>query len=666
MGVVESHGGSLSRRTVLGRGALIALVGFTGSGCSAFSMKPSNGTPGKTPPASAGREAPALAALVKEGKLPPLKERLPKAPLTIEPLDGVSTYGGTWQDLLLGTNTTDLYRKLAYDTLVRWDPDWRKVIPNLAESWEVSTDGRVYTFHLRAGVKWSDGHPFTTDDIEFAYEGIISDQELTPTTSREFVSGGQLAKFKKIDDHTFSLTFVEPNGMFLERLAAPGFATSRIILPAHYLREFHPRYGANVEAKAKEQGHDNWRDLMLSKGGGGTISAQYWASTEIPTVFAWRVSRPLDSTNRLELERNPYYWKTDAEGRQLPYIDRIAFDVVSNPEVLLLKGSNGEVDFNADPFTIATLKNKPVLARGREKGKYEFVNVTDSRNNYVILAFNLNHRNPALRTTFQNKDFRIGLSYAINRTEIINAVFQRQGRSWQAAPRKESVYYQEDLATQYTAYDVDKANQHLDQAGLRRRDGDGFRLGPNGRRLTFAVMVGGDSPEWVSTVDLIRGYWRTVGIEAQISTVARELMIERQQANQYDVLAGSGISGMNDALLDPQWYFPYRASTGFAPAWGAWYESGGKDGEAPPAAAREQMRLYDEIMKTVDQGKRQEMFLRLLDISRQEFYVIGTVLPEGNYGIVRKRFRNVPKHLMYGWLYPMPGPTRPEQYAISG
>jgi peptide/nickel transport system substrate-binding protein len=653
------------RRDLLRTGALAAIA-FEATACDLLSTDPSGRA--DDPPQRvdlAGREAPVLAEQVRAGELPALAERLPAKPLVVRPVDGVASYGGTWQDIVLGLNTTDLYRKLAYDTLVRWDPTWTKVIPNLAESWQVDGDGRTYTFKLRQGVKWSDGHPFTADDVAFAYEGIIADPDLTPATSREFVSGGKLATFRQLDRYTFSFLFDEPNGMFLERLAAPGFATSRIILPRHYLQKFHPKYSTGAEALAREEGHENWRDLILAKGAAGTISTDFWANTEIPTLFPWRVIKPLGEGERFELERNPYYWKTDPDGRQLPYIDRVSFQIVNNPEVLLLKTTNGEVDFNADPFTVSTLANKPVLARSRDKGGYDFVEATDSRNNYVIMAFNLNHREQRLRNLFQNKDFRIGLSYAIDREEIIDAVFQRQGKPWQAAPREESEFFVRELAEQYTEYDVTRANDHLDRAGLTRRDGDGFRLDANGDRVGFTILVGADSAEWISTVELIKRYWRAVGIEARSSTVAGELFIERQQANQYDVLAGSGISGMNDAILDPQWYFPYRASTGFAPAWGLWYESGGQDGERPPAAARRQMQIYDRIMRTVDPAERRKLFLELLRISQQEFYVIGTVLPTGNYGILTKRFRNVPRQLIYGWLYPMPGPTRPEQYAIT-
>ncbi|MGW5362984.1 ABC transporter substrate-binding protein [Actinopolymorpha pittospori] len=654
--------GSFSRRDfVLGGVTVTGLVAATS--CDLLSTNPRGEEGGGGPVDAKLREAPMLSARIKAGDLPPLQKRLPTNPLVLEPVDGVASYGGTWRCLLLGQNGTDLYRQLAYDTLVRWDVAWRKVIPNVAESWDVDATGTVYTFHLRKGIRWSDGHPFTADDVAFAYEGIISDTDLTPVSTKEFVSGESFAVFDQIDDHTVSFTFAEPNGLFMDRLASPGFATSRIIMPRHYFAQFHPKYTDGVEALAKKEGFDDWRDFFLSKGGGGTIAVEYWSNADIPTLFPWRVSTPLTSKGRLELERNPYYWKVDHEGRQLPYLDRVTFDVVSNADTMLLKATNGEIDFDASPYNFVTLANKPVLARNRERGDYHFVEVTDSRSNSVVLQLNLNHRDPTLRRLFQNKDFRIGLSHAINRREIINAVFQRQGEPWQVAPRKESGFFVAEFATQYTGFDVAKAQEHLDLAGLTERDADGFRLHGSGDKVSFNVLVTPDSAESVSAIELIKGYWREVGIDLRISNVSGDLKVTRQQANEYDAMVDTAFYGMQDGILYPNWYFPSRGDAAFAPAWGAWYESGGKDGEEPPARVRQQMDLYTRLTHTVSAQERDDLYKQLLAISQEQFYVIGTVLPTGAYGIVKNEFHNVPKSLLYGWVYPLPGPTSPEQYA---
>ncbi len=134
-------------------------------------------TPGKF------KEATALADQVKAGKLPPVEQRLPKNPMVVQPTEQVGKYGGTWRTALIGgQDTAWLTRTIAYDYLVRWDPAWKKVMPNIAESFEASPDAKSFTFKLREGMKWSDGQPFTADDVVFYVNDVYRNKELTSST----------------------------------------------------------------------------------------------------------------------------------------------------------------------------------------------------------------------------------------------------------------------------------------------------------------------------------------------------------------------------------------------------------------------------------------------------------------------------------------------------
>jgi ABC-type transport system substrate-binding protein len=372
----------------------------------------------------------------------------------------------------------------------------------------------------------------------------------------------------------------------------------------------------------------------------------------------------LTEGQRLVAERNPYYWKTDPDGRQLPYIDSVDVEVIADPEVAVLRTGRGEFSLVPDEFMV--VRNKPVLAEDRRQGGYHFIDMPQSNMNNATFVFNLTHKDPKLREVFQNKDFRIGLSYAIDRQEIIDGLLQRQGEPWQTSPLRNSIYYNEKFAKQYTEYSVDKANEHLDRAGYTNRDTEGFRLRPDGERISFNLQVRlGTISTWVDTAELVSGYWRKVGVDARIKTGSSELVFARVFANDHDCVMDDGYPGLDDTLLDPIWYFPEHAECQWAITWGQWYASGGAEGEKPPPPVRKQMALFDQIKTTPVKERQQELFKQLLQIAQEEFYVIGTALPLGGYSVIQNDFHNVPDKLLWATVIPSPGWTNPEQYYIK-
>jgi len=653
-----------SRRTILqaGVGGLATVSAWSIAGCDLLSTDPSKGADRNT--SRKDKEAPQLAEQVRAGTLPPLEDRLPAKPVVVRTLERPGSYGGTW-NLFEENPPINAARECGYDYLVRWSPDWTKVIPNLAESWEIGKDGREFTFHLRKGVRWSDGEPFTVDDLAFAYDDVVMNKDLFATPPSLYVSGGKPARLDKIDSYTVRFVFDTPHGLFLTLLASAG---SHEILSAakHHFSQFHPKYNEGAESLAKKEGFASWVDLFTARGGGSITNTEFW-QPDVPNLFAWRTSAVEDQGQRLVLERNPYYWKTDQDGRQLPYLDQVVYVAVTNLETALLQSAEGEFDLLAPTFTagVCTARNKPVLARSREGGSYHFIEGVSSSMNYAIIALNLAHKDRGLRQIFQNKDFRIGLSYAINRQEIIDTVFQRQGEPWQAAPRKESELYSERLATQHTAYDPARAAQYLDQTGLTRRDDKGFRLGPDGRRVFFQVDVVTQEPNQVSTVELVKGFWKAVGIDIGVNAIDRDLFYTRKESNDPDASVWTGDGGLADALIDPRWYVPVTSESNFAIPWSDWYNSDGKAGEKPPEYARAQMAIYDRIRTESDPDKQVDLLEDLLTSAAEQFWVIGIALPVGTFGIVRNDFHNVPTSMIASWRYLTPGPTYPEQFFSS-
>ncbi len=616
-------------------------------------------------------EAPTLAEAVASGDLPPLAERLPVNPKVVTPLEGVGQYGGTWRmGLRGGQDTALLTRTLSYEHLVRWTADWTDIEPNIAEAFEASEDATVFTFHLREGMKWSDGEPFTADDIVFWYEDILLDEEYgavnpIPTWLQ---AGGETVVVEKVDDYTVTFTFSAPNGLFIQRLATPDGATITR-WPKHYLQQFHPKYNTtNLDELIAEAEATDWINLMQLKGGGvpGTPYDARYQNGDLPSLNPWILTVPYGAGTQVVAERNPYYWKVDTEGRQLPYIDRLVYDVGEDVEVLVLKALNGEIDMQ--DRHIATLSNKAVFVDNMEQGDYHFFDTIPSSMNEVAIAFNLTHKDPVKREIFQNKDFRIALSHAINRQEIIDVVYVGQGEPYQLAPRPTSPFYNERLAKQYTEYDPDLANEILDGI-FPEKNADGIRLGPDGNPISFPVDIDSTQQPRIDTMELVERYWAAVGIDIQLNTIDRSLLYTRKDSNEHDVALWGGDGGL-DVILEPRWYFPFSGESLYAEAWQSWFNNPTGEGaltppEEPPAGPKEQMALYEQIKSTGDAQQQTELMKQILEIAADEFYAIGITLPAPGYGVVKNGFHNVLSPMPGAWLYPNPAPANPEQFWIE-
>ena len=655
------HQRALSRRDVLSIGSL-ALAATVLPGCDALSTNPS-GPKGEGAGGSGakGKQAPELAARVKQGKLPDLDKRLPRNPLVLQPLEESGRYGGEINLLGLG-ETVDVNTTIGYENLVRWksgiesDLTADQVLPNVAEAVEVGGDGRDYTFTLRKGMKWSDGHPFTADDIVFWHNSVAWNKELTPIPIDWLVAGDLPFAVRKINDHKVLFHFSEPNGLFLVNLATQR-GTPITDTPAHYLRKFHPDHvdAEGIDKLVKESGRPTWVDMFMSK-------ANRAENAERPVIDAWQLTSAIGDSPRPVAVRNPYYWKTDADGSQLPYVDRVAFELVRDNETAVLKATNGEFDLVDTGINL--LRNKPVFARTREKAGYEFFETIPQQMNQMIIMLNLTHRSRPLREIFTHKDFRIGLSHAINRQEIIDSVFQRQGEPWQAAPRPESPYYHEKLAKQYTEYDPDLANDYLDKV-VPEKNSDGIRLRPDGQKLSFQVETAASQPDLGDGLDLVRGYWRAVGIDMQVKSEDQSLFLERMDANAHDACTWIGGGGLG-ATMDPFYYMPYNFNTRYAMAWYYWYnDPADKRAEEPPAAPKRQIALYRQLLTTVDQDQQLALMRQIIDVAVEQFYCMGIALRRREYGLVDTRLRNTAKVSVTGWLHANLMPTNPSQYFLT-
>ena len=588
-------------------------------------------------------QAPSLDAKVASGDLPPVEDRLPNDPQVVTPTE-IGQYGGTWHMGTRGVGDDAIYvRTVGYQNLVRWNVDWTGIIPDIAKSFDVNDDATVFTFHLREGMKWSDGEPFTADDILFVVNDEYLNTDVYPAPPSWMVSGGEPGKAEKTDDYTVVFTFAAPNGLFVQQLATPN-ATALTAQPAHYLKQFHASYAdpTELDAEVKAAGVEGWVDLFSLKGGlpAGRPNTLYNTS-EKPTINPWMVVSPLtpDAT-QIQLTRNPYFYAVDTDGNQLPYIDDVSLTVAQDPQTLVLKGLNGDLDMQ--DRHIANNANRAVFFDNQEAGGYHFYATVPSSSNVMVISLNLTNQDMQKREIYQNKDFRIGLSEAINRQEIIDVVYVGQGQPAQAAPRPQSPLYNEKLATQYTDFNVDDANAELDKV-LPNKDADGFRLMPDGTRLTIAMeAITSLQPEWPDALQLVQGYWKDVGIDMQLVVEERTEFYNRKAANQHDAGIWGGDGGL-EVVLEPRWYFPYSNESIYGEAWQYWFnDPNDARGEEPPAATKQQMDLYNQLKATPDQEGQNKLMSQILDIAADQFYTIGISLTPDGYGIVKNNMHNVP------------------------
>ncbi len=602
--------------------------------------------------AEVGSEAPMLAEMVARGELPPLEQRLPVDPLVLEPVDRIGEYGGTWRRAVLGgADGANFTRTVLYNWLLRWAPDWSGVIPNIAKSFTVSDDSTAFTFQLREGMKWSDGEPFTSDDVRFWYEAVFTNTDLNPAGPR--IAGVTLTDLEVHDEYSVTFHFESSVGLFLQWLAAPG-GNGPVIFARHYFEQFHIDYNPDVEELAEAEGFGTWIDLFDYKN-------DLTVNTDQPSLSAWVVTAPYDgTTTEVRFERNPYFWKVDTAGNQLPYLDRVVFDVLQDGEVLLLRTLEGQYDMIGRH--VANVANRPVLFQEMDRGNYRFIDTVSDGSNTLALHFNYNHEDPVTREIIHNKNFRIGLSHAIDRDEINELVYAGLGQPWQVAPVRDSAFFDEQFATQYTEYDVDLANEYLDRAGYTQRDSQGFRLGPDGNRISLTVEVVGAHTERVDQLELIQGYWREVGVSMELRTMDRSLLWERKDNALHDIMAWGGDGGLNP-IMAPQRYIPDRGGSHQAVRWAAWYNNPDDPfAEEPPDSVKRKLELLDKVKAEGNPDRQAEYMRQALAIARDSFRLIGTVQGAPGYKIVRNDFHNVPDSMPGSWMYPTPGPTNPEQY----
>ncbi|NEE03966.1 ABC transporter substrate-binding protein [Phytoactinopolyspora halotolerans] len=587
-----------------------------------------------------------LMGRVEAGELPPVAERLPKQPFVVGPgtlLDDESVgfepgrYGGTLQ-LPQRNPNFDRSVQIANTEPLLWSPggfgyiDGESIEGNVLAGYEVNEQNTLFTFHMREGLRWSDGEPVTSEDVRFAFEDVLFNEQITPSVptylraARRF--DGRPAELAIIDQYTFSLAFDEPYGDFPAQLAGSGFVGyGDIIKPRHYLEQFHEKYadaGALEELMEGESiDEGEWYRLFHAKQMDGVQNVSDRNRAGHPTLTPWVMAD--SGTSVLRYERNPYYFKVDIDGNQLPYVDELSASVVEDLEALASRTLFGEFDYVGQELSI---QHVPLLAERRDAGE---LNLHMPRNYRCPINFELNltHPDEAWREVVRNVSFRRALSLAIDRQEILDTFFFSEFGSVpeRVNPAENS---------------QDEANGILDEMGLDQRDGDGFRLGPDGKRFTIPFEIVPRTDSHVPITELVAGYWKDIGID----TTLRQIDDGTQAELGNDIKASVFWVADPDAMAAGygEDYLPHKFGAFWAPAWGEWYSSGGERGEEPPDAVRELYDLYEQMMAAEPESEeRRAAADGMVDNYRENIW---TIVPVESTQIpmpFSARLRNVPE-----------------------
>jgi len=615
-------------------------------------------------------EPPLLAPLVEAGDLPPVAERVGPEPVVMEGVEGIGRYGGTWVRLSGTSFDAEVMTRSchSYANLVRWSPQGYPIVPHIAKSYEVSDDNRVFTFTLRRGMRWSDGHPFTADDILYWWEDEVLDPvfegDVTPFMQRE----GKAATVEKLGPYQFRVHFEKPFGAFLIHLASSR-GVDVCSRPAHYLRQYHPRLG-DPEKIASEMARRKIDDKLSLY---WHLVGAYFENPEYPRLWPW-IYRTYTSSPPYAIVRNPYYFAVDTEGNQLPYVDRILYDVKS-PDMLGATAANGDCTMQAWQLQYDQYTH---LMSQRERNGYDIYHwYPATRGDYVIFP-NLNRRidpdDPGSKfkhAILNEKRFRQALSLAINRQDIIDAELNGQAYPAQCAPGPQSPFHVPELYNSHTQFAPDDANRLLDEMGLTQWDREGFRTFPDGSRMVFFLNT---CDAWPATgvAQFISADWARVGIRAIVRERSRVYWSSEQNTRRMDFYIWSGNMEYLPLML-PTCFVPAWPYGGFAQSYARWYLRGGLYGDPradspgalePPVGhpIRRAMEVFEAAQAYRVTERQANVFREALLIAAENLWSINVCTPPPSLTLVKNGLRNVPRHAVFTWEFQTPGNAGMETY----
>lgn len=496
------------------------------------------------------------------------------------------------------TSTTQI-TSFIFEGLTATNPLTLEVKPALASSWETQ-DGKVWIFHLRHDVKFSDGVPFTADDVLFTFNQIIYNPDI-PANSRDlFIIDDKKIELEKIDDHTvkFILPFVF--APFLRSL-------SQEILPKHKYE------------KLVEEGKFSFSLGLDTK------------PIDIVGTGPFKLAKYLPS-EKVILIRNPDYWKKDACQNKLPFLDKIVFAITPSQDTALLKFIDKELDY----YSLRP-QDLSILGPDQDKDNFTIYNAGPSfGSNFIALNQNLS-LNPKTSKTFieshklalfRNKKFRKAISFAVNREKIVDIVMQGLGQpQYSCESPANALFYNKDVIKY--PYNPKKAKQLLSEIGFSDRDQDGFLEDSQGKALEFNFFTNADNTQRIQIGSLIKKDLEDLGMKINFMPLDFNNLVTKLTATfDWEVIL-IGLTGSIEPYFGKN-VWSYKGSLHF------WNTSK----KVQDAYEQEIEDIFNLAAKTIDEDKRKQLFFRWQEIVSDELPMIYTAVSYSLYA-VRRRFGNL-------------------------
>lgn len=620
-------------------------------------------------------EPPFLQAKVASGELPPMAERIPGNPLVVGGRDAIGTYGGEIRMILNAQQWFESAYDLNSERFMHYsDVDYRTIVPNVLESWSASADAKEWTFKMRAGMKWSDGEPITSDDVRFWWEdacqalGYEADAWWwgVPWQMR---FGGALAKVEYPDDYTFKFTFAAPYGNFAAQMTRWGQNINGAIFPAHFFKKYIPKYSdqASIDALVASENQKDWKAAL---GVWANWQCGSWYGPpgveKYPVYCGWHIVANQEA-NLYQWERNPYFWKVDLAGNQLPYVDTLRMDFMSTTDATKLKLVQGEIDILGQHDV--TVSDYPYYKQNADKGNFivgDYISCMGDRfvlfPQHYVETEDSTADNPkpddAMNEIVNHPNWVKALSLAIDRNEVNDSLYFGLARVGQLSPMPSSKYYKQSYSEAWAQFDKDQANKLLDDMGLDKRDGDGFRLRKDGKRLSYqienaGIRVGAAVPKYC---EMVVSYWRDIGIDAATKEITNDLYGQRM--NAYKVQCGIWHADRcTDMLLhiEPEWYIPTRdkAQGTACGAWVDWFLAADRTDpklHQPPDEIKALYGYFDQMTAVLSEDERVQWGQKIFDYLEANPLEIGLVVEGPAPLLFNKNLRNLPRaKSILGW-----------------